>query len=134
MRYAIMMLWDRMDCGVTTMAGSKMLKTLVPPLMLLTWTPAWAIDGDDIGAWTPEPGKCDFSGAGPFRITAKGLEEHEASCRIKRARRDGAGWSVQLSCASEGNTSNINLHWQILPNGHLKEISKEKVADFVRCP
>jgi hypothetical protein len=102
-------------------------------LFLLPCTPTFAFDSSYIGAWTPEPGKCDFGGAWPFRITAKGLEGHELSCRTKRARRDGGGWSVQLTCAGEGETSTLKLHWQILPDGRLRETSKGKVANFVRC-
>jgi hypothetical protein len=54
---------------------------------LFAATPAYTLDSSYIAAWTPEPGKCDFSGAGPFRITANGLEEHELSRRTKSAPR-----------------------------------------------
>jgi hypothetical protein len=100
--------------------------------VLLTGTPAFAIDRAYMVVWTPEPGKCD--GPGPFQITARGLDEHEASCRTIHAARNGAGWTVQLVCAAEGETSKLNVQWQLLPNGHLREKIDGKVNDYVRCP
>jgi hypothetical protein len=96
-------------------------------------TPALAIDGAYIGDWTPEPGKCDFSGFGPFRITAKGMEGHEESCTTKHAKSDNDGLRVQLSCAAEGRTYDLALRWKIMPDGHLRETTKKKVVDYVRC-
>ncbi|MBE7158922.1 MAG: hypothetical protein INR62_10915 [Rhodospirillales bacterium] len=109
-------------------------KVIFVSLALLASTPAWAIDKAYLGVWTAKAGECDFSGAGPFRITARGLEEHETSCRTKRARQDSTGWSVQMSCANEGSVDKISLHWQLLSNGHLKEVSKDGNKDYVRCP
>lgn len=109
-----------------------MAKNLVPILLLIS-TPAQAIDRAYLGVWTPEPGNCDFSGAGPFRITEKGIEEHEHACTTERATPDGDGWVVHLSCVGEGYKSNLTLRWKILPNGHLREIAKGKVVEYVRC-
>lgn len=103
-------------------------------LSLLATGSASGFERAYLGAWTREPGRCDFSGFGPFRITRGGLEEHESFCRTRHARRDATGWSVRLSCAAEGDTTDVDLHWQILPNGHLREVSKEGTKDYVRCP
>lgn len=109
-----------------------MLRNLALILVVIS-TPAFAIDAAYIGAWTPEPGKCDFSGFGPFRITAKGIEGHEESCTMKHAKSDKDGLLVQLSCAAEGETFKRALRWKIMPDGHLRETTKEKVVDYVRC-
>jgi hypothetical protein len=110
-----------------------MLRKLAPILVLIS-APAFAVDRAYIGAWTPDdPGKCDFSGSGPFRITAKGIEGHEFACTTKRATSDSAGLLVYLSCAGEGDTYNLTLRWKITPNGHLRETTKEKVVEYVRC-
>ena len=109
-----------------------LLKKLAPILILISG-PAFAIDRAYIGAWTPEPGKCDFSGSGPFRITAKGIEGHEFGCTTKRTASDSGGLLVYLSCAGEGDTYNLTLRWKITPNGHLRETTKEKVVEYVRC-
>jgi hypothetical protein len=109
-----------------------MLMKLAPILVLIS-APAFAVDGAYIGAWTPEPGKCDFSGSGPFRLTAKGIEGHEFRCTTKRTTSDSAGLLVYLSCAGEGDTYNLTLRWEITPNGHLRETTKEKVVEYVRC-
>jgi hypothetical protein len=95
--------------------------------------PALAIDHAYLGVWTREAGQCDFSGAGPFRITPKGITGHEFDCTTKRATPDGGGWLVRLSCSGEGNTYNLTLRWKILPDGHLREIAKGKVVEYVRC-
>ena len=112
-----------------------MLRRLVPivPILVLISTPAFAIDQAYIGASAPVSGKCDFSGSGPFRITAKGIEGHEFTCTTKRATSKSAGLLVYLSCAGEGDTYNITLRWKITPNGHLRETTKEKVVEYVRC-
>jgi hypothetical protein len=109
-----------------------MLRKLVPILVLIS-TPAFAVDRAYIGAWAPDSGKCDFSGSGPFRITAKGIEGHEFTCTTKPATSESAGLPVYLSCAGEGDTYNLTLRWKITPNGNLRETTKEKVVEYVRC-
>lgn len=108
--------------------------TLIPLIILFAATPALAIDGKYLGTWTSEPGNCNLDSLGPFRITKKGIDGREVSCQTKRARQDGAGWSVQMSCLTEDKPKNTSVLWQILPNGHLKEVSKGKSTDYVRCP
>jgi hypothetical protein len=51
----------------------------------------------------------------------------------KRATSDSAGLLVYLSCAGEGDTYNLTLRWKITPNGHLRETTKEKVVEYIRC-
>ena len=109
-----------------------MLGKLVPILVLIS-TPALAVDQAYLGAWAPDPAKCNFSGSGPFRITAKGIEGHEFTCTTKRTTSDSAGLLMNLSCADEGNTYDLTLRWKIMPNGHLRETTKEKVVEYVRC-
>ncbi len=109
-----------------------MIKNLIPIVVLIS-APALAIDRAYLGAWTPEPGKCDFSGAGPFRITPKGIEGHEFDCTTKRATPGDTGWRVHLSCSAEGNTYNLTLRWKITTDGHLRETTKKKVVEYVRC-
>ena len=111
-----------------------MLRKFAPILVLIS-TPAFAVDRAYLGAWAPDYGKCNFSGSGPFRITAKGIEGHEFTCTTKRTTTDSAGLLVYLSCSGkgEGDTYNLTLRWKILPNGHLRETTKEKVFEYVRC-
>jgi hypothetical protein len=124
---------SKMDHAVPFLARVRgMIKSLIPIVVLIS-TPALAIDRTYLGAWTPEPGKCDFSGTGPFRITTKGIEGHEFDCTTKRATPDGGGWLVHLSCAGEGDTYNLTLRWKILPDGHLRETAKRKVVEYMRC-
>jgi hypothetical protein len=109
-----------------------MIKTLILFLLLIS-TQALAIDRTYLGAWTPEPGKCDFSGAGPFKITPQGIEGHEFDCTMKRATPDSGGWLVHLSCTAEGNTYSLTLRWKITPGGQLRETTKDKVVEYARC-
>jgi hypothetical protein len=109
-----------------------LIKHLVPILLLIS-NPALAIDPAYLGVWAREPGNCDLSGAGPFRITPKGITGHEFDCTTKRAIPNGGGWLVHLSCAGEGDTYNLTLRWKILPDGHLRETAKGKVVEYMRC-
>jgi hypothetical protein len=73
-----------------------MLRKFAPILVLIS-TPAFAVDRAYLGAWAPDYGKCNFSGAGPFRITAKGIEGHEFTCTTQRTTSDSAGLLIFLA-------------------------------------
>src|SRR4051812_24852133 len=106
-----------------------MLKILTPVLLLIS-TSAFALDPAYQGFWAPDPASCSQDEKTAFHITPKGTTEPEASCRFTKQTRNGAGWDVRLSCASEGTTSSVNLRWQIMPNGHLRETKDGQTTDY----
>jgi hypothetical protein len=114
-----------------------MLKTLATVLLLIS-TPAFALDREYLGHWievssAPLREVCiDLAG---FHITPQGTRTDREQCKVISETRDGTGWKMRFSCVYvEGGKGTKNLRWQMLPDGHLREIENNQTTDFVRCP
>jgi hypothetical protein len=105
---------------------------------LLVSNPALAADPGYIGVWALTAKQCMPYPSGvkseeAFRISAKRVKGGEWLCDIRKSTPDGAGWTVRLSCGSEGSGYSRTARWVTLPNGRLRETEKGKSREYVRC-
>lgn len=118
--------------GLRSAAAVLMRAATALGILIATVVTASAIDAAYIGTWSRSADKCDLDEV--FRITRQGMSGHEFACTTTRSSRDGNGWSLRLACSGEGNKYNLDLRWQLLENGRLRETGKGKVVEYARCP
>src|SRR4051812_1675133 len=106
---------------------------ILTPILLLISTPAFAVDQAYLGYWIVNVEGCRPDELAGFRITPTGMTADKTRCNFIKQTRDGHGWKVRLSCVIEGGKSTVNLRWQMLPDGHLRETDSGQTTDYVRC-
>jgi len=117
--------------GLGSAAIALMRASLVLGILLSTAVTSSAIDTAYLGTWSRSADKCEFDDV--FRITRQGMSGHEFACKTTRSSRSENGWSLRLACSEEGNTYTLDVRWQLLENGRLRQTSKGKVTEYARC-
>jgi hypothetical protein len=114
-----------------------MLKRLIP-ILFAVFSPALAESAAYVGVWAQKPADCKVEvGNGsdsPMEITPKKIYGREYQCDIKRVSTSSSGWTMRLSCASEGTESAETMRFKLASRGHLHETGSWGTHDYVRCP
>ena len=95
---------------------------------------AQQFDSAYLGTWASDAKECsaEFSDI-RFEITQTGMSGPEFACTIMQSVPQADGLAVRLACASEGTDYTVDWHWQLLPNGNLRQSGNQIVTDYLRC-
>jgi hypothetical protein len=126
----------RQIAAIYIQCEGTMLKRLIP-ILLVVASPAFAESAAYVGVWAQKSEDCKEEvgngSASPIKITPKKIYGWEYECDIKRVSTSRSGWTLRLSCASEGTESPETVRFKISPGG-LHGIWSWGTRDYVRCP
>ncbi len=117
-----------------TGSGAR-LHFLATTALLAAALPAAAqqLDSAFLGSWASEAKECDETSDARFEITQTGMSGPEFLCTTIAAVPQGDGWAMRLACAAEGVEYTADSHWQLLPNGNLRQSANGVVTEYLPC-
>jgi CHAT domain-containing protein/peptidoglycan hydrolase-like protein with peptidoglycan-binding domain len=118
-----------------TGSGTR-LRVLVATALVAATIPAAAqqLDSAFLGSWASEAKECSAETSDArFEITQTGMSGPEFFCTTIAAVPQGDGWAMRLACAAEGEEYTADSHWQLLPNGNLRQSANGVVTEYLPC-
>jgi CHAT domain-containing protein/tetratricopeptide (TPR) repeat protein len=115
--------------------GARRVGLLLTVFLAVAAMPAAAepLDGAYLGTWASGGKQCAVGSDMRVEITQTGMSGPEFACTVIQAVRQGEGWALRLDCAVEGTEFTVDQHWQLMPNGTLRQTENEVVRDYLPC-
>lgn len=100
---------------------------------------AQAGDAPYVGRWAEEPELCRHQAGSPddtTRVSTRGMEAPETSCRFDRIRGGGGRRRIAMTCQGEGMTSREQAEFRVSGSTmQIKYLDRHNAtAKFTRCP
>ena len=115
--------------------GARRHGLLLTAFLAVAAMPAAAepLDSAYLGIWASDGKQCAVDSDMRVEITQTGMSGTEFACTLIQAVREGHGWALRLDCAVEGTEFAVDQHWQLMPNGTLRQTENEVVRDYLPC-
>lgn len=96
--------------------------------------PAQELDAALVGSWASDPKECAAASSN-VRLDISPTTMSGASwlCTVARVVKQGDGWNIGLACSASGNQYSVDSHWQLQPNGNLRQSEYENVVEYLPC-
>ena len=95
---------------------------------------AQELDSALVGSWASDPEECASASSNVrLDITPTRMSGASWLCTVARVVRQGDGWNIGLSCSANGSQYTVESHWQLQPNGNLRQSEYENVVEYLPC-
>lgn len=95
---------------------------------------AQELDSALVGSWASDPKECALASSNVrLDITPTSMSGASWLCTVAQVAPQDNGWSIELACSANGSQYSVVSHWQLQPNGNLRQSEYDNVVEYQPC-